>query len=106
MRMEMSGVRRHSFFLKRTGRSSLNWAAVVWFTGKQGFLLTDALICVFIVSVLAALCGAAVSTHYHAAEAIREEIREQEEEDERHLQEIGACELCQESPLPSETAGE
>lgn len=106
MRMATCGLRKHLLFRKRTGGSSSNWVAAVWFTGKQGFLLTDALICVFIVSVLAALCGAAFTAHYHTAEAIREEIREQEEDDERHLQEIGVCQLCQESPQPSGTAEE
>lgn len=106
MRMETCVGRKRFLFPERTGGSSLNLAAAVLFTANRGFLLTDALICVFIVSVLAALCGAAAFSHSQTTEAIRRQITEQEEEDVRHLQKIGVCELCQESPQPSGTAGE
>lgn len=78
-------------------------AAAVWFTDKKGFLLNDALISVFIVSILASLTSAALLSHYHAAETIRRKAQEQEERDERKLSEIRECEICVESPEPSET---
>lgn len=78
-------------------------AAVVWFTDKKGFLLNDALVSVFIVSVIASLTSAALMSHYHTAETIHQEIQEQEEKDEKKLSEIKVCEICMESPEPSET---
>lgn len=81
----------------------MNWVAAGWFTDKKGFLLNDALISVFIVSVLAVVTSAALTTHYHAAEIIREETGIQEEKDEKKLSEIKVCEICTESPVPSET---
>lgn len=84
----------------------MNSAAAGWFTDKNGFLLTDALISVFVVSVLASLTSAALLSHYKASEIIRNEISEQEERDEKTLSEIEVCETCVESSASSQTHGE
>ena len=77
-----------------------------WYTDNRGFLLTDALISVFVVSVLASVTAAALLSHYKASEAIQNEILQQEEKDEQALSEIEECEICEESPEPSETPEE
>lgn len=91
---------------KRIKRSSLNLAAAGWFIDKNGFLLTDALVSVFIVSVLASLTAAALIGHYHVSESIHHETQELEERDEQVISQIGVCEICENSPLPSEITEE
>lgn len=70
------------------------------FTAEDGFLLTDALISVFIVAIIASLVSAALLSHYHTAEMIREELRKQEDQDTQALSQTGVCNVCQESTAP------
>lgn len=88
---------------KVTEKSLLNWVAADLFSDNAGFLLTDALISVFIVSVMASLTASALICHYHVRESVHQEIRNQEKKDTHELMQIRECELCEESPEPSET---
>ncbi len=69
---------------------------------ENGFLLNDALICVFIVSILSAGISTAVLSHVSIQDSIHSQSEMINEDLKENMENVEICEICK----LEETAGE
>ena len=65
---------------------------------KKGFLMSDACICVFIVSICALIASSIVQIHFHTTEVLHQKEVEMEEEMEEKIERTEQCPVCTEAP--------
>ena len=87
--------------LESQGKSSLNSVRVHSYSESRGFVLSDALISLAAVGVLALLVQSSVQSLAHWNEKKNEVFQKSEEQYEEMLGGIGEC-VCEEPPLEEE----
>lgn len=68
------------------------------FLNRKGFLLTDALICVFIVCVMALVISSAVMVYTDSTKRMHDHAERVEEKMHQEMEKADICQICTPAP--------
>lgn len=68
------------------------------YLNKKGFLLTDALVCVFIVCVMALVISSAIIVYTGSQKRIYDHAERVDEKMKQEMEKVDKCEICTSPP--------
>lgn len=68
------------------------------FLNKKGFLLTDALVCVFIVCVMALVISSAIIVYTGSQKRIYDHAERTDEKMKQEMEKVDTCQICTSPP--------